>query len=44
MAEGRLKKKVFVTPEKPGVAEKICWNEDEKPKPKVKAKEGKDYT
>ena len=42
MAKGRLKKKVFVTPEKPGVVEKTCWVEDEKQKkPKsVKAKKG----
>jgi len=39
MAEGQLKKRVFVTPEKPGDVEKTCWDEDEKPrKPKSKAK------
>jgi len=43
MVKGRLKKKVFVTPEKPGVVEKTCWVEDEKQKkPKsVKAKRRK---
>jgi len=43
MAKGRLKKKVFVTPEKHGVVEKTCWVEDEKQKkPKsVKARRGK---
>lgn len=30
MAKGRLKRKVFVTPEKPGVAKKTSWVEDEK--------------
>jgi len=39
MDKGRLKRKVFVTPEKPGVVEKTCWVEDEKQKkPKSKAK------
>lgn len=43
MAKGRLKKKVFVTPEKPGVVEKTCWVEDEiRKKPEsVKAKRRK---
>jgi len=45
MAEGRLKKRVFVTPEKPGVVEKTCWDEDKKPrKPKIKAKVKKAQT
>ncbi|MEM2914820.1 MAG: hypothetical protein QXH91_05410 [Candidatus Bathyarchaeia archaeon] len=30
MVEERLKKKVFVTPEKPSDVEKTCWVEDEK--------------
>jgi len=39
MAEGRLKKRIFVTPEKPGDVEKTCWDENEKPrKPRSKAK------
>lgn len=42
MAEGKLKKKVFVTPEKPGAVEKTCWVEDEKQKkPNAKAKREK---
>jgi len=40
MAKGRLKKKVFVTPEKPGIVEKTCWIEDVRGrKPKSKAKD-----
>jgi hypothetical protein len=40
MANPPVKKKVFVTPEKPCVAEKTCWVEDDKLK-KVKAKRRK---
>jgi len=45
VAKDRLKKKVFVTPEKPDVVEKTCWVVDEKqkkPKSKVKAKRKED--
>lgn len=44
MVKSRLKRKVFVTPEKPGVVEKTCWVEDEKqkePNSKAKAKRRK---
>lgn len=37
MAKGKLKKKVFITPEKPS-NEKTSWVEDEKERKKSKAK------